>query len=426
MQLRAHEAAVLEKAVRLAVESVMNVLSAVNSARVDELQRRVHERDRDVRVLQERVREAEKELRLMKRPWWCPGADGSGVEEAGVEASGLNVSGTEGPGVVGSGAPTAPGPLADTGEHERSGDCELRVSVALQASLDPSDGLEQVRPRSQDHNESLPPPQEQAEPPCPPDGTVLLLPQCAPYTQVKQEAEPTRPQCLSPGPQSSRPQCFSPGPQSSRPQCFSPGPQSSRPQCLSPGPQSSRPQCLSPGPQSSRPQCLSPTEIKQEPFCPDFELMSQEDVPAMFLQRALSEDVSHRVEEILGQCELWPSVCPEAESASALASVPRPLYTGDCSSSRKDSSLKDQSEEAMKRRRASWRAASRRYYARKMARQQTRAGPSSSSPHLPQNFPHHYTSSPGLHRLQHRAWGGYVQQAPVQSPLRVQQRHPAR
>uniref|UniRef100_A0AAV2MG86 Uncharacterized protein n=1 Tax=Knipowitschia caucasica TaxID=637954 RepID=A0AAV2MG86_KNICA len=363
MQLRAHEAAVLEKAVRLAVESVMNVLSAVNSARVDELQRRVHERDRDVRVLQERVREAEKELRLMKRPWWCPGADGSGVEEAGVEASGLNVSGTEGPGVVGSGAPTAPGPLADTGEHERSGDCELRVSVALQASLDPSDGLEQVRPRSQDHNESLPPPQEQAEPPCPPDGTVLLLPQCAPYTQVKQEAEPTRPH---------------------------------------------------------------PTEIKQEPFCPDFELMSQEDVPAMFLQRALSEDVSHRVEEILGQCELWPSVCPEAESASALASVPRPLYTGDCSSSRKDSSLKDQSEEAMKRRRASWRAASRRYYARKMARQQTRAGPSSSSPHLPQNFPHHYTSSPGLHRLQHRAWGGYVQQAPVQSPLRVQQRHPAR
>lgn len=60
-QLREEEVAVVETAVRLAVDSVLNVLCGLSSSRAGEYQRLVGDRDREIRRLEARLREMERE-----------------------------------------------------------------------------------------------------------------------------------------------------------------------------------------------------------------------------------------------------------------------------------------------------------------------------------------------------------------------------
>lgn len=60
--LRPDELLMVENAVRLAVDSILNVLQGVNSARNAEYQRLVGDRDMKIQRLERRVKELEQEL----------------------------------------------------------------------------------------------------------------------------------------------------------------------------------------------------------------------------------------------------------------------------------------------------------------------------------------------------------------------------
>lgn len=57
--LRDDEALVVENAIRLAIDSIVNVLYGVNSARTNEYQRMVGDRDREIQRLECRLKELE-------------------------------------------------------------------------------------------------------------------------------------------------------------------------------------------------------------------------------------------------------------------------------------------------------------------------------------------------------------------------------
>lgn len=65
--LRDEEAAVVENAIRLAIDSIINVLYGVNSARTREYQRMVADRDKEIQRLEGRLTEMEGELRAPRR-----------------------------------------------------------------------------------------------------------------------------------------------------------------------------------------------------------------------------------------------------------------------------------------------------------------------------------------------------------------------
>lgn len=60
--LREDELLVVENAIRLAIDSIVNVLFGVNSARNVEYQRMVGDRDKEIRRLERRLEELEQEL----------------------------------------------------------------------------------------------------------------------------------------------------------------------------------------------------------------------------------------------------------------------------------------------------------------------------------------------------------------------------
>ncbi|XP_055020052.1 splicing factor, arginine/serine-rich 19-like [Boleophthalmus pectinirostris] len=360
MQFRAEEAAVVEKAVRLAIESVMNVLCAVNSARTHELQRLVADKEQEIRRLEERVREAEGELRMLRR-WWSP----SRAPEQSAGAGGAG-GGTGG----------------DPEDSAEQRECEVRVSLALMtgaASQDPPEGLEPDQTCSpKDHSVHVPVPQPL---PCPPES----------------------PACPSEGPVPHAPPGSCDVPQ--EPAC--PPPPEGRAESQGPGGSRAVKQ---------EPLFSSPVQIKQEPFCPDYEFVQQEDGTTVFLQRDMSEDVSPTVQDILGH-ELWQSSAAGPEDVSMSVPHPVAVLRGKSAVPRRD-----QSEEAMRRRRASWRAASRRYYARKMARLHTHA-PGSSAPgtSAPLYPPCHPGPQSGVHLQPHsQPWSsrGYSSCELTPDPLR--------
>lgn len=61
------EARVVENAIRLAIDSILNVLYGVNSARTREYQRMVGDRDKEIQRLEGRLREIEHELQVLRR-----------------------------------------------------------------------------------------------------------------------------------------------------------------------------------------------------------------------------------------------------------------------------------------------------------------------------------------------------------------------
>lgn len=62
-QLRDEEALVVENAIRLAIDSIVNVLYGVNSARSREYQRMVADRDKEIQRLESRLTEMEQVMR---------------------------------------------------------------------------------------------------------------------------------------------------------------------------------------------------------------------------------------------------------------------------------------------------------------------------------------------------------------------------
>ncbi|PWA24920.1 hypothetical protein CCH79_00015484 [Gambusia affinis] len=66
-QLHDEEAVVVENAVRLAIDSVLNVLYGVNGARTREYQRMVADRDKEIQRLEGRLTEIERELQVLRR-----------------------------------------------------------------------------------------------------------------------------------------------------------------------------------------------------------------------------------------------------------------------------------------------------------------------------------------------------------------------
>lgn len=66
--LRADELRMVENAVRLAIDSIINVLHGVNSARNAEYQRVVGDRDKKIQRLERRLKELEQELAAPPQP----------------------------------------------------------------------------------------------------------------------------------------------------------------------------------------------------------------------------------------------------------------------------------------------------------------------------------------------------------------------
>lgn len=66
--LRADELRMVENAVRLAIDSIINVLNGVNSARNAEYQRLVGDRDKQIQRLERRLKELEQELTSVPQP----------------------------------------------------------------------------------------------------------------------------------------------------------------------------------------------------------------------------------------------------------------------------------------------------------------------------------------------------------------------
>ncbi len=86
--LRDEEAAVVENAIRLAIDSIINVLYGVNSARTHEYQRMVADRDKEIQRLERRLKEIEHELRVLRRQGCTCGLFGKEHGQVGSQTSG--------------------------------------------------------------------------------------------------------------------------------------------------------------------------------------------------------------------------------------------------------------------------------------------------------------------------------------------------
>lgn len=73
--LREDELLVVENAIRLAIDSIVNVLFGVNSARNVEYQRMVGDRDKEIQRLERRLKELEQELMVRQRGCSCGRAE---------------------------------------------------------------------------------------------------------------------------------------------------------------------------------------------------------------------------------------------------------------------------------------------------------------------------------------------------------------
>ncbi|XP_038566625.1 uncharacterized protein LOC119897120 [Micropterus salmoides] len=86
--LRDEEALVVENAIRLAIDSIINVLYGVNSARTHEYQRMVADRDKEIRRLECRLGEIEHELQVLQRQGCTCGLFGKELSLIGSQTTG--------------------------------------------------------------------------------------------------------------------------------------------------------------------------------------------------------------------------------------------------------------------------------------------------------------------------------------------------
>uniref|UniRef100_A0A1A7Z737 Uncharacterized protein n=1 Tax=Iconisemion striatum TaxID=60296 RepID=A0A1A7Z737_9TELE len=114
--LRDEEALVVENAVRLAIDSVLNVLYGVNSARTREYQRMVADRDKEIQRLESRLTELENELQVLRRHG-CT----CGLFEDRARSSGNRQTGEQSGFESGEGDSAGPGPQ----------ECEMRLSLGV-------------------------------------------------------------------------------------------------------------------------------------------------------------------------------------------------------------------------------------------------------------------------------------------------------
>ncbi|KAF7657807.1 hypothetical protein LDENG_00022060 [Lucifuga dentata] len=85
--LRDEEALVVENAIRLAIDSIVNVLYGVNSARTHEYQRMVADRDKEIQRLERRLREIEHDLQVVRRQGCSCGLLGSELSVGSAQSS---------------------------------------------------------------------------------------------------------------------------------------------------------------------------------------------------------------------------------------------------------------------------------------------------------------------------------------------------
>lgn len=321
----------VEKAVRLAIESVMNVLCAVNSARTHELQRLLADREKDIQRLEGRVRDTEAELRLLLRP--------SPVSAVPVPVS----------------VPEQRSAVEAEGSAEQRDQCEVRLSLALLSA-----------PQSED----------------PP----LELEQSS-SSRTQSDLCSVQPECSSEGHLRAEPSC-------AEEETYVPPERRLKLERINP----------------------SPGRVKQEPVSPEHGPLHQNcvDSPAALLRRGTSEELSLRVQGVLGHSDPWPGVTSQTEDPAPISHVSPAVSWR----SRRCVSRREESEEAMRRRRASWRAASRRYYARKMARLQIHSNLQNHGNHQAYNSAWHNGSVPN-HPLHHSQTG------PIPNhPLSTSLQHP--
>ncbi|XP_043974246.1 uncharacterized protein LOC122831817 [Gambusia affinis] len=290
-QLHDEEAVVVENAVRLAIDSVLNVLYGVNGARTREYQRMVADRDKEIQRLEGRLTEIERELQVLRRHG-CT----CGLFEAGSRTSANRQTGEQiRPEAGGVGPEVTAGPQ----------DCDLSLSLG-------------VYPRPSSHFPS----------------------------QYHESLLPSPPSCL--------------------------GITST---CTS------RSSEASGGTEAARNMPTSPSSllVKEEPC----------DVDAVLIEWELSEERAAESQEQPG------SPCPDQQSPHGKHDSPVPaehlennegqilrektpvnpagfqISAGDqLRNKKKNVPMSQLTEEAQRLKRAAWRAASKRYYARKIARQQ--------------------------------------------------------
>ncbi|XP_047453894.1 uncharacterized protein LOC125015893 [Mugil cephalus] len=140
--MRDEEALVVENAIRLAVDSIVNVLYGVNSARSREYQRMVADRDKEIQRLECRLTEIEDELQAL-RPHGCTCRLGPGTGTGTSRSSGDHrLTGGEQGGFEPGGTDNE---LMASGQQE----CEMSISLGLFAR--PASHLS-----SQSHESALP------------------------------------------------------------------------------------------------------------------------------------------------------------------------------------------------------------------------------------------------------------------------------
>ncbi|XP_023262957.1 uncharacterized protein LOC111655699 [Seriola lalandi dorsalis] len=121
-QLRDEETLLVENAIRLAIDSIINVLYGVNSARTHEYQRMVADRDKEIQRLECRLREIEHELQVLRTQGCTCGLFGNEHSLAGSQASGDRQKGEQ--------SGFEPGCM-DTEMTAGQQECEMSISLGL-------------------------------------------------------------------------------------------------------------------------------------------------------------------------------------------------------------------------------------------------------------------------------------------------------
>ncbi|KAE8289182.1 hypothetical protein D5F01_LYC13062 [Larimichthys crocea] len=130
--LRDEEAAVVENAIRLAIDSVINVLCGVNSAKTHEHRRMVADRDKEIQRLECRLKEIEHELQVLRRHGCTCGSQPNTCDPHRGEQSGYE-------------------PGGEMSAAQQQQECEMSISLGLFArppSHISSQSLESALPSS--------------------------------------------------------------------------------------------------------------------------------------------------------------------------------------------------------------------------------------------------------------------------------------